>query len=485
MQTVIVTDDPDSWQFLSAHSPIVHAYDYLASENYTQNHSLRVINLCRAYNHQTIGYYVSLLAQARDHKAIPSVDSIQDVLNASLSKLISQEIDQEIQQNLHNIKADEFVLSVYFGQNISKAHTELARKLHGLFPLPMLRFALEKRKQWQIKQLQVLSMEDIPPHHLEFLQHCAEGYLLKKRFHQWRKKQRFHDLAILVDSHEQNAPSNKKALEHFISAGEALGLNVDLIEKTDSKSIGEYDALFIRATTAVNHYTYRLARRAAQENLVVIDDPQSIIKCSNKVYLAELLRSHQILTPKTLFISKYDQKIPHDIEFPCVLKKPDSAFSHGVLKIDDAKVLQKSLTQFFKTSDLVLIQPFIPTEFDWRVGILDNKPIFACRYYMAQNHWQIYNWGAKQEKIEGKTEAVPINDVPEAIVKTALKSTRFIGDGLYGVDIKSCHDKNYVIEINDNPNVDCGLEDKVGGDALYEQIMNVFLQRIRRKHGYV
>ena len=485
MQTIIVTDDPDSWQFLGDHTPIVHASDYLASGNYTQLHSLRVINLCQAYNHQTIGYYVSLLAQAREHKAIPSVDSIQDVLNTSLSKLISQEVDQEIQHNLHHIKGTEFVLSVYFGQNISKAHTDLARKLHGLFPLPMLRFTIEKRKNWQIKQLQVLSMKDIPPHHLEFLQHCAESYMQKKRFHQWRKKQRFHDLAMLVDPHEQNAPSNKKALELFVAAGESLGLNVDIIDKADSKTIGEYDALFIRATTSVNHYTYRLSRRAAQENMVVIDDPQSIIKCSNKVYLAELMRTHQILTPETLFISKYDQAAPKDIQFPCILKKPDSAFSHGVIKIEDAKTLQKSLTQFFKTSDLVLIQPFIPTEYDWRIGILDNKPIFACRYYMAQNHWQIYNWSANQETIEGKTEAIALKDVPEAIVKTALKSTRFIGDGLYGVDIKSCGDKNYVIEVNDNPNVDHGLEDQIVGDALYEQIMNVFLQRIRRKHGYV
>jgi glutathione synthase/RimK-type ligase-like ATP-grasp enzyme len=485
MQTVIVTDDPDSWQFLGAHTPIVEASEYLASGNYTQSHTLRVINLCQSYNHQTIGYYVSLLAQARDHKAIPSVHSIQDVLNTSLSKLISQDIDQEIQQSLHKIKGTEFVLSVYFGQNFSKTHADLARKLHGLFPLPMLRFTIEKRKNWQIKQLQVLSMKDILPNHVEFLQNCAENYLLKKRFHQWRKKQRYHDLAILVDPHEQNAPSNKKALEHFIASGEALGLNVELIDRADAKTIGEYDALFIRATTAVNHYTYRLSRRAAQENMVVIDDPQSIIKCSNKVYLAELMRTHQILTPETLFISKYDKAIPNDIQFPCILKKPDSAFSHGVIKIDDAKSLQKSLSQFFKTSDLVLIQPFIPTEYDWRIGVLDNKPLFACRYYMAQNHWQIYNWGANQEKVEGKTEAIALEDVPEAIIKTALKSTRFIGDGLYGVDIKHCGDKNYVIEVNDNPNVDCGLEDQKLGDKLYDQIMNVFLQRIRRKHGYV
>ena len=138
---------------------------------------------------------------------------------------------------------------------------------------------------------------------IDFMQESAESYLSKKRFHQWRKKQRYHDLAILIDPNEPNAPSNKKALELFAHTGEEMGLNVDFIEKNDCKTIDEYDALFIRATTSVNHYTYLISRRAAQENMVVIDDPQSIIKCSNKVYLAELLRTHQVLTPETIFLN--------------------------------------------------------------------------------------------------------------------------------------------------------------------------------------
>ncbi|CAM2821206.1 RimK family protein [Legionella worsleiensis] len=484
MQTVIVTDDLESWSFLSEIAPTVHALDYLSGDEYHQNKSFRVINLCRDYNYQTIGYYVSLLAQARDHKALPSVHGIQDVHNVSLSKLISQDTHEEIQHSLHDIKGDEFILSLYFGQNMAKRYATLAKQLHGLFPLPLIRFTLEKKKQWRIKTLTPLSLADVPEHHREFMRQSAESYLSKKRVHQWRKKQRYHDLAILIDPTEQNAPSNKKALDLFIAAGEELGLNVDLIDKNESKSIAEYDALFIRATTSVNHYTYRLSRRAAQENLVVIDDPQSIIKCSNKVYLAELLSSHQIKTPETLFISKYDKQLPQ-IEFPCVLKKPDSAFSHGVVKIDDEKSLQKSLNQFFKTSDLVVVQPFIPTEFDWRIGILDNKALFACRYFMAKGHWQIYDWHGTQEQKEGDHETLPIHAVPEAILKIALKSTRLIGDGLYGVDIKSHGDQHYVIEVNDNPNIDNGLEDQILGENLYQQIMNVFLQRIRRKHGYV
>lgn len=484
MQTVIVTDNLKNWSFLSELAIIVPAQEYLSGDEYHQNKSFRVINLCQSYDYQTIGYYVSLLAQARDHKALPSVHSIQDVLNVSLSKLISQDTQEEIQHSLQDIKGNEFILSLYFGQNMAKRYATLTKQLHGLFPLPLIRFTLEKKKQWRIKSLTPLSLDHVPEHHLPFMRQSAENYLSKKRVHQWRKKQRFHDLAILIDPIEPNAPSNKKALEFFVSSGESLGLNVDIIDKNECKSVAEYDALFVRATTSVNHYTYRFSRRAAQENLVVIDDPQSIIKCSNKVYLAELLSSHQIMTPKTLFISKYDEQLP-PIEFPCVLKKPDSAFSHGVVKIEDAKSLQKSLHQFFKTSDLVILQPFIPTEFDWRIGILDNKPLFACRYFMVKGHWQIYDWNGNPDQKEGEHETVPIHEVPEAILKIALKSARLIGDGLYGVDIKSHNEAHYVIEVNDNPNIDYGLEDQVLGEKLYHQIMNVFLQRIRRKHGYV
>ncbi len=483
MQTIIVTDDTVTWEFLNSVAPIVHASEYLSDASFLETRALRVINLCSSYQYQTIGYYVSLLAQARDHRAIPSVLNIQDVLNASLSRQISNEIDDEIQHSLQDIKGDEFTFSLYFGQNMAKCHSLLAKKLHGLFPLPLIRILFEKKKTWTIKKLFLLAPKDIPEVHMAFMQQAAESYLGKKRFHQWRKKQRFHDLAILVDPTELNAPSDKKALDYFVEAGESIGLNIDLIDKNDGKALAEYDALFIRATTSVDHYTYRFARRAIQENLVVIDDPQSIVKCTNKVYLAELMRSHQILTPDTLFISKYDKTIP-PITFPCVLKKPDSAFSHGVIKLNDMKSLQKALIQFFKTSDLILVQPFIPTDFDWRIGVIDNKPLFACRYYMAKDHWQIYNWSSTQET-EGEFDTIPLDRVPEGVIKTALKATRLIGDSLYGVDIKSQGDKHYVIEVNDNPNVDANVEDLILGQQLYHDIMSVFLQRIRRKHGYV
>jgi glutathione synthase/RimK-type ligase-like ATP-grasp enzyme len=62
---------------------------------------------------------------------------------------------------------------------------------------------------------------------------------------------------------------------------------VEFLERADYGRLLEFDALFIRETTAVNHHTYRFARRAAQDDLVVIDDPQSILRCTNKVWLAQ------------------------------------------------------------------------------------------------------------------------------------------------------------------------------------------------------
>lgn len=485
MQTLLVTNEPEHWQFLTSLTQVVSAHDYLSDEIYHTNRSIRIVNICHSYHYQTLGYYVSLLAQARGHKAIPLASNIQDGLINSLSKHLSQAIDDEVQHSLCYIKGDEFILSLYFGRNMAHSHDKLAKKLHGLFPFPLICFTFIKnnKKKWIIKKLIPLAAKDIPSHHLAFMQDSAQAYFSKKRFHQSRKKAWLHDLAILVEPGEENPPSNQKALELFINAGESLGLHVDLINKYKLNSIAEYDALFIRRTTAVNNYTYLFSRRASEERLVVIDDPESIVKCTNKVYLTELMNSQGILSPKTMFLSKYDTTLPK-LNYPCVLKQPDSAFSQGVSKVTNPKSLLVSLKTLFKKSDLILAQEYIPTTFDWRIGVLDHKPLFACKYYMAKDHWQIYNWNSEQ-KIEGEFETVALDEVPPGIIKTALKATRAIGDGLYGVDIKSDGNKHYVIEVNDNPNIDYGVEDKILGEALYMQIMSVFLERIRRKHGYV
>ena len=70
---------------------------------------------------------------------------------------------------------------------------------------------------------------------------------------------------------------------------------------------------------------------------------------------------------------------------------------------------------------------------------------------------------------------------PPDVLKLALKATSPIGDGLYGVDLKQAGDRTVVIEVNDNPSIDAGVEDAYLGEDLYRRIMDEFLRRMERK----
>jgi glutathione synthase/RimK-type ligase-like ATP-grasp enzyme len=213
---------------------------------------------------------------------------------------------------------------------------------------------------------------------------------------------------------------------------------------------------------------------------VVIDDPESILKCNNKVYLAELLGRHRLPVPKTLLVHRDNiAEIVPAIGLPCVLKRPDSSFSIGVQKAETEEELHAKVKCLLEKSDLIVAQEWLPTRFDWRVGVLDRRVLFVCRYYMAPNHWQIILHGeSKDDYLEGPTVAYSLGEVPGAVVRLGLKAANLIGDGFYGVDIKQLDGRCVVVEINDNPNVDAGNEDGMLKDALYQEVMGVFLRRI-------
>lgn len=212
----------------------------------------------------------------------------------------------------------------------------------------------------------------------------------------------------------------------------------------------------------------------------MIDDPDSILKCTNKVYLNELLNANKILTPKSFVISKDNHKdLPKKLPFPFILKQPDGAFSKGVFKIKDEEEFKTVCKREFDKSELLIAQEFLPTTFDWRVGIIDGKPLYVCKYFMATAHWQIVNWNGEKDQQEGEVETISVDQAPAGLIRTAIKATGLIGKSLYGVDVKESEGKFYVIEINDNPNIDSGLEDKILKDKLYSKIMDVFLKKIK------
>lgn len=477
MPKLIVVEKPELWKVSLQDVDVISADKYITEVNF-QAKNLKVINLCKSYQYQSEGYYVSLLAEARGHKVLPEVSTIQDLRFPSIQRDDSLEFDQLIQTTFKNESGDRVEFNIYFGTTQSETLNKLAMQLFQMVQTPSLRAVFSRKNKWVLQKIRPISLSEVPEADKPLLITALEKYLERKR--DFRPDKKKYDLAILIDPHDPNPPSDSRALKRFYRSAIEAGFNTEFITKEDFDQIIQYDALFIRETTNVNHHTFRFSKKAESLGLIVIDDPDSILKCTNKVYLHELLTSNKILSPKSVVLTEENcDKLDTRMSFPFILKQPDGAFSKGVFKINSMDEFKKVRESMFEKSDLLIAQEFLPTPFDWRVGIIDGQVIYVCKYFMASKHWQIVNWNAKDKSHEGEVESIAVDQAPSGLLKTALKATALIGRGLYGVDMKEVDGKFYVIEVNDNPNIDAGIEDKILKERLYEIIMEVFLNRIK------
>ena len=486
MRRLIVVDDPQAWTLDGHDGEVVSVSEYLAPAEPWPTRGIRVFNLSRSYGYQTRGYYVSLLAEARGHRVMPDVRTIQDLNAPGFVRFIPTDVEELIQKSLGRLKSDDFVLSIYFGENLAAQHQALAKALFRLFQVPFLRAKFGRGQKWSLRGVRALPLDEIQEQHLEFMHDAARRYFSRKRYQPERSDRSRYDLAILVNPEEREPPSDKQALNRFLQSARRQGFGVEFIGRDDYPRISEFDALLIRETTAVNHHTYRFSRRAQAEGLAVIDDPDSILRCANKVYLAEVLKGAKIPIPRTEIIQRGQRKAALErLGLPCVLKIPDSSFSQGVSKASTEAQYMELTDKMLEASDLVIGQEYAPTDFDWRVGVLEGEPLYVCKYFMARGHWQIYNWASRRRTdVWGQYETLAVADAPPAVVQTAVKAARLMGDGLYGVDLKEIDGKPIVIEINDNPSIESGVEDKILGPALYDAIIASLRRRVvARREG--
>jgi hypothetical protein len=375
MNNLIVVNNPRDWPLDIPGVAVVPARAYLSDPAYGGDRAARVFNLCKSYRYQTLGYYVSLLAEARGHKPLPRTTTIEDLQSQNMVRLLTEGLDDLIQKSLKPIKSDTFEFDIYFGHSAASRHEQLSRQLFNLLQAPLLRAEFERRGQhWRIRSVRPIAASDIPPQHQEFVVQATTEYFTGRRRHTQKRAAPRYNIAILHDPANPEPASNAKALHKFEKAAQALGMHAEFITKADYGRLTEFDALFIRDTTFANHYTHRFSRRAAAEGLVVIDDPDSILKCNNKVYLAEILARHRIPAPKTLLVHRDNVKqIVSTLGLPCVLKQPDSSFSPGVVKVKTEQELPAKVN-----------------------GLLDKSELFVAKYFIVLGHWQIILHGAEK-----------------------------------------------------------------------------------------
>lgn len=494
LHSVLVVDRIDSWPTQISGVAVMTVWDYLKHEWTGAFKGLRVYNLCGNHAYQSEGYYISLLAPINGHKVLPDVGTMNDMRLSNLPEVVLNELQALTTKCLAMCDGPTCVTTVFFGCSGDPAQQELAKFLFYFFPCPLLQARFEfDGKAWKFVSCCALALDEICADDLGRMivaarRHFAGRHANGKIRTAYRQLSKRYQIAVLVNGREEEPPSNGAALAAFEKAGVDMGVTVRFLERADAYHVPSHDALLIRETTAVNHHSYEIARVAERAGLVVIDDPESILRCCNKVFLAQLMRRHAIPQPDTLVIHRGNLGVvPHILGFPCVIKLPNSQFSIGVVKVHDMEELRRVCGEMLRSSDLLVAQRYEYTEFDWRVGVLDGVPLYACRYYMADGHWQVIRRDVDGHKYEGRHETLNITDAPVSVVRTAVAAANAVGRGLYGVDLKQFGDVVKVIEVNDNPNIDAGVEDMVLGPDLYRRVMGHFIKRIdsiQMSHGH-
>jgi glutathione synthase/RimK-type ligase-like ATP-grasp enzyme len=485
MTWVILTGrQSDIDPFATPHK-IITTRDYLAHPSLFRGVRPKVINLSNNVGYQSRGYYASLLAGSRGHKVIPTVETMIDLSEKKLYEHALPELEVALNRCRKDL-GGEFPsrVPIFFGIGPSKAWDRFARLLFDWFRAPALEVSIKDSGEWasirKIGFLQVARMTD--DEEKTFLASLERYTSREWRDSKARTPARYTFATLINPAEGDFAPSSIASLKHWARIAEKMGVEVEPITRKDLSKLANYDALFIRETTSISNHTYRFARRAQQEGMPVIDDPLSMIRCTNKVYLNELMTFNKVPVPPTTIIAGVTdlEQAAQSLGFPLVLKIPDSAFSRGVKKASTFAELKALATAWLEDSDLLIAQKYIPTEFDWRVGVLGGEPLFACHYLMAKKHWQIVNHDRNGKPDQGGVRSFTIRETPKTVIDTAVKAARCIGDGLYGVDLKETPDGVYVIEVNDNPNLDHGWEDQGEKDEVWVKLTQWFLDRLER-----
>ncbi len=281
-------------------------------------------------------------------------------------------------------------------------------------------------------------------------------------------------LAIYTERYTIRSSVELTALSNFRIAAFELGHGLDFLFKNELKYLSNYDGVFIRALTDPRNASYAVARMAELRGLRVLDHSESIRICCDKVNMYARLMASNVPVPETRFLN--DPEVTREnagelfeaLGTPLVLKAPNSSFSNYVDKVTTPEGFVKTGRKFLRRADRLVVQQYLPSEFDWRVLTLDGKLLAVIRYVFVQDKWKLMERGKEGEWAQ--VIAVPRDEANPKLVSVALAAADAVGKSLYGVDLKEIDGEFYVIEVNDNPTIEADGEDAANPE-IYQEII--------------
>ena len=236
------------------------------------------------------------------------------------------------------------------------------------------------------------------------------------------------NIACFVERYTVNRAEELTALANFKLAAHELGHKLDYIFRSDLAKIPSYDALFIRSLTDPLNASYVASRTAEINGMRVIDDPDSIIICCDKINMYLHMMKAHVKIPETRFVGRREvdrrtiEGLFDELGTPLVLKAPHTSFSMHVDKVETVRDFQDVARKYFRRADEIVVQQFIPSKFDWRVTTLNGKVLFVCKYVMPNDSWKIQRT-ENGHIIWAKIEAHDMQTVDPKLLEVGLQAS--------------------------------------------------------------
>lgn len=216
------------------------------------------------------------------------------------------------------------------------------------------------------------------------------------------------------------------------------------------------------------------ARLAELHGLRVLDQSASILICCDKINMYLRLQRAGVPLPETRFLKHTEvtaenaEELFEGLGTPLVLKAPNSSFSAYVDRVSTVEEFVRVGKRFLRRADRIVVQQYLPSEFDWRVITLAGRIVAVMKYQFVQDKWKLMERGGQGEY----AHVIPFTPAtaPAGLLDVALAAANAIGSSLYGIDIKEVDGAFFVIEVNDNPSIDANSEDRAN-PLIYQEIV--------------
>jgi len=287
---------------------VITTSDYLARPKlFAGAERAKLINLSRSYNYQSKGYYASLLAEARGHRVIPTVETMLELREHKLYEYALPDLEEALSSAAiargrasirHSICCSA---SAHAGPPVEA----FGRLLFDWYRCPALEVTISAGKRWKIDRLRARPLAKLGPEEVAFFRTALHQHSQARLAQSASPHDRQIFVAVLYDPQEELPPSSVATLQYFQRFAERHSVEIELITKPPNwRNWPNSTACSSGRRLPIDNYTYRFARRALQEGMPVIDDPVSMIRCTNKVYLHELMERRGVPIPPTLMLAE-------------------------------------------------------------------------------------------------------------------------------------------------------------------------------------